>query len=59
MDKIALKLQQTRCPKCGGQIFLPRKEVRELFGGDNGPDDPQVWCCDMGHWIGFLSQCQK
>jgi hypothetical protein len=47
---------RARCPMCGSAVFVPRKPLRERFGGDNGPDDPQVWCVDMG-WIGFLSEC--
>lgn len=51
------KIKMARC-KCGDQVILPRKELRDEFGGDKNINNPQVWCMDMGHWIGFLSQCK-
>ena len=50
-------VSDARCPQCGDKVFLPKDSLRAAYGGDNGKHDPQVWCSDFAHWIGFLSEC--
>ena len=52
------KVEKAKCPSCGFKVILPRKALREDFGGDKSKYNPQVWCSDMGHWIGFLKNCK-
>ena len=56
MNTLKQQVDAARCPVCGSGVFHP--SLADRFGGDNG-DDIQVWCRDMGHWIGFLSDCKK
>ena len=56
MNILVDKINTARCPVCGSGVFRP--SLADRFGGDNG-DDIQVWCRDMAHWIGFLSDCKK
>ena len=44
-----------RCPECGRVVVKPRMTVS---GSDNSGPDPDVWCSDMGHWAGRLSECR-
>jgi len=52
-------IEKARCPRCNEKVILPRKALRDVCGGDNSPEDPLVWCSDMGHWAGYLSDCIK
>ena len=54
--KLDKALILARCPKCRYKV------VRSpLTAGDplsnNDENDPEVWCSDMGHWAGKLSEC--
>jgi len=43
--------ENARCPKCGDEVFFPSMGEKEA--------DPIMWCKDMGHWVGRLSECKR
>jgi len=55
------ELKDARCPKCGSEVFLPKNGL--LQGNDEeksfNEKNPIVWCVDMGHWAGNLSECSR
>ena len=48
------RLEVARCPGCGGEVFFPMAGWQVDYGGTQ--DDPIVFCKDMGHWVGHLSE---
>jgi len=51
------RLDNSRCPKCGDEVFIVKKGFQEEYGGTR--EDPIVFCRDMGHWVGRLSDCKR
>lgn len=49
-------LSRVRCPKCGSKVLVPSFTLADPMSG-NDADIPEVWCSDMGHWAGKLSEC--
>ena len=47
-----LAVAAARCPECGDNIFIPSVIKMGMT------EDPIVWCRDMGHWTGNLSECK-
>ena len=58
VDYITL-VGDSKCPACGDFVILPAKPIRDSLGGDIGRNNPLVFCSDMGHWKGHLSECIK
>jgi len=55
VDPIVIaQIDKARCPQCGDRVFVP-----SLRMPPDNPEDPFVWCRDMGHWEGRLSECDK
>jgi len=50
MKKLDERIKDARCPDCGRKVFVPSVSQPS--------DDPVVWCRDMGHWAGKLSECE-
>lgn len=51
---VIVAIDRARCPQCGDMVFVPSVRLP--------PDDltdPVVWCRDMGHWQGRLSECDN
>ncbi len=46
------RITQARCPQCNDAVFIP-----SVHWPPDNPDDPIVWCRDMGHFAGRLSAC--
>ena len=44
------------CPECGDRVFIPLEGWQKEYGGTS--EDPIVFCHDMGHWVGHLSNCE-
>ena len=38
-----------KCPECGEDVCFPSVSLKGK--------DPIMWCTDMGHWAGRLSEC--
>ena len=47
-----VSVPKSRCPQCKSSVFISRAQHQ------NNPNDPIVWCKDMGHWTGRLSECE-
>lgn len=54
-EKIASLIDHFRCPKCREKVFIVKKGWQEVYGAKE--DDPIVFCTNMGHWAGYLSEC--
>lgn len=50
---MSIDLKNKRCPKCGGKVFVPRKEIAETFQWKS----TDVCCVDHGHWVGDYNEC--
>ena len=49
------EIEEARCPKCGDGVFFSTL----CFKGKPSLLNPPVLCRDMGHWGGFLSECNS
>lgn len=53
-------LEHAKCPKCGERVFMPAGYWQKYTDGRwVSPENPVVWCRDMGHWYGQLSDCSQ
>jgi hypothetical protein len=50
------KVENSRCPSCGDKVFIPKEGFQKDNGGTE--EDPIVFCHEMGHWVGKLSECK-
>ena len=57
-EKIKKTLKNARCPVCGDKVFIPKEGFRKIYDENNDLNDPIVFCRDMAHWIGRLSECK-
>ena len=56
--KLDKALILARCPKCMYKVIRPAFTAGDPMS-NNDDNDPEVWCSDMGHWAGKLSECVK
>ena len=50
------EVEASKCPLCGDDVFIPKKGF-QMNGSTS--ENPTVFCKDMGHWVGYLSDTVK
>jgi hypothetical protein len=52
LKRLLEKVGAAKCPICGDGVFIPNKGF-QMKGSTT--ENPTVFCKDMGHWVGYLS----
>ena len=61
LEELKEEVERSACPECGQRVFIHNLQdlksfIPEIRRGNFGCIS--VWCSDMGHWTGHLSDCK-